>query len=61
MCVMFVFDDTQGTFFFYWLNFNFISDFINLIDVFINLKLIRVEDGIRMTNTQRLIRKNAKT
>uniref|UniRef100_A0A915E189 Ion transport domain-containing protein n=1 Tax=Ditylenchus dipsaci TaxID=166011 RepID=A0A915E189_9BILA len=51
MCVIFVFDDTQGDFFHVWLSLNLIFDFIFVLDILINAKLTyRVWEFVEKTN-----------
>ncbi|KAI6187202.1 CGMP-gated cation channel alpha-1 [Aphelenchoides besseyi] len=46
MCVIFVFDDTQGLFFTFWFFGNTFFDAIYLMDIFVNSKLNHMEDGV---------------
>uniref|UniRef100_A0A915DYX4 Cyclic nucleotide-binding domain-containing protein n=1 Tax=Ditylenchus dipsaci TaxID=166011 RepID=A0A915DYX4_9BILA len=61
MCVIFVFDDTQGDFFHVWLSLNLIFDFIFVLDILINAKLTMMEDGLTIRNWKRLAKKYFKS
>ena len=39
MCVIFIFDNTDGPFFTFWLSGNLAFDVVYLIDIYVNLKL----------------------
>uniref|UniRef100_A0A183CET9 SCP domain-containing protein n=1 Tax=Globodera pallida TaxID=36090 RepID=A0A183CET9_GLOPA len=60
-CVLFVFDDTQKDqqVFTRWTTLNVFGDFINLADLFINLRLSYLEDGLTVDNLIRLAKPDA--
>ncbi|KAI6175756.1 Cyclic nucleotide-binding domain-containing protein [Aphelenchoides bicaudatus] len=50
MCVMFVFDNMQGSFFTFWFCCNMFFDFVYLLDIFINSKLSEFSRHIECQN-----------
>lgn len=50
MCVIFVFDNTAGVFYEYWLVGNAFFDFCYLMDIIINCKIAYMEQGMLVTN-----------
>lgn len=50
MCVIFVFDDTAGMFYEYWLIFNGFFDLCYLIDMIINSRVAYMEEGMLITS-----------
>uniref|UniRef100_A0AC35ERH7 Cyclic nucleotide-binding domain-containing protein n=1 Tax=Panagrolaimus sp. PS1159 TaxID=55785 RepID=A0AC35ERH7_9BILA len=61
MCVVFIFDNTDGPFYTFWLTGNFFCDFVYFIDIYINLKLIYMEDGLYVTSFKKRALKYLKT
>ncbi|KAI1732989.1 cyclic nucleotide-binding domain-containing protein [Ditylenchus destructor] len=61
MCVIFVFDDTQGKFFRTWLIFNVLFDIIFWFDILVNAKLSMMEDGMIIRNWRRLAKRYFKS
>lgn len=43
MCVIFVYDDTQGAFFYYWFAGNVVFDLVFFFDVIVNAKLSKFQ------------------
>ncbi|KAI1726519.1 ion transport protein domain-containing protein [Ditylenchus destructor] len=61
MCVIFVFDDTQGKLFRAWLIFNILFDIIFWLDILVNAKLSMMEDGMTIRNWRRLAKRYFKS
>ncbi|KAH7729920.1 cyclic-nucleotide gated cation channel [Aphelenchoides avenae] len=57
MCVIFVYDDTQGVFLYYWIAGNVFFDMVFVFDIIVNAKLTYMEDGLTVRQWRRLAKR----